>query len=162
MKIATTTVSMVVLVFATAAGAQSRCAISMPVVDFGDVLPGASGEIVINGDLQITCDSGLPGSQLRLRIPSTAVGFGAQGNRLLTSPGNRGGGIPYRLEIPSVVSLAGGSFPSVLGSRSTFLKSAIRDSATDSRVPFRATVQASAFLDVAPGRYTDRVQVVAE
>ena len=160
MRIAVTAVSMVVLFFATVAGAQSRCTVSMPVVDFGDVLPGASGEIVINGDFQITCDSGLPGSQLRLRVPNTAVGFGAQGNRVLTSPGYRGGGIPYRLEIPSVFYVPRGAFASALGSSS--LKSAIRDGATDSRVPFRATVQASAFLDVAPGRYTDRVQVVAE
>jgi len=132
----------------------------MPVVDFGDVLPGASGDIVVNGDFQVTCISALPGSQLRLRVPNTAVGYGTQGNRLLTSPGSRGGGIPYRLEIPSMVSVPRGAFASVLGASS--LKSAIRDGATDSRVPFRATVQASAFLDVAPGRYTDRVQVVAE
>jgi len=159
-KIALATVSIVTLVFATVTGAQSRCTVSMPVVDFGDVLPGASGDIVVNGDFQVTCISALPGSQLRLRVPNTAVGYGTQGNRLLTSPGSRGGGIPYRLEIPSMVSVPRGAFASVLGASS--LKSAIRDGATDSRVPFRATVQASAFLDVAPGRYTDRVQVVAE
>ena len=160
MKITPAFVSIVTLVVATIAGAQSRCTVSMPVIDFGEAVPGAFGEIAVSGDFQVTCVGALPGGQLRLRIPNTAVGFGAQGNRLLTSPGGRGGGVPYRLEIPSVVFVPGNAFASALGSSS--LKSAIRDSATDSRVPFRASVQASAFLDVAPGRYVDRVQVVAE
>ena len=129
----------------------------MPVVDFGDVLPGDLGELVVNGDFQITCDGALSGSQLRLRVLNTAVGFGNQANRLLTS---RGGVVPYRLDIPSVVSVPRGQFSNAL--RSSSLKSAIGAGAADSRVPFRASVQASAFSDAVPGRYSDRVQIIAD